>query len=95
MPESDVRSVASALSSVVYPTASFMVPDVHKNHTAYQGWLKEGGGREEMNSSSAIRLVKTEETVSHRQNIGVKEEGTPSEFRSCVKVEAAILGSPS
>ena len=33
-----------------------------------------------MNSSSAIRFVKTEETVSHRQNIGVKEVGIQSEL---------------
>ena len=71
------------------------MPESDVRSVASQGRQKEGGVREEMNSSSAIRLLKTEETVSHRQNIGVKEEGTPSEFRSCVKVEVAVLGSPS
>ena len=58
---------------------------VHRNHKAYWGREKEGGrgegrrgggGRHEQ-LVSALRPVKTEETVSHRQNNKVKEVGTP------------------
>ena len=92
MPESDVRSVASVLSSTLL-LHSWCLTSTETIRLIRDG-KKGGGDREEMNSSSAIRFVKTEETFSHRQN-SVQEVGTPSEFRSCVKVEVAVLDSPS